>query len=1032
MQRPEDELFLRFRRTGDADLLGEVYDLVAPGLLHAASHLARDPAQAEDVLQGTLLAALERREAFDPERGTLKAWLFGILARQAKRARHVAGREPDPKRLRESLRADLTPPERAAAEELKASLGNALERQPAALRPVLTLRLLHGLTPAEIAVALDRPPGTVRSQLQRGLEGLRCRLPAGFTSVAGVLALLERPSRGLAAVKAEVLAHGASLPIATAASTTLLSTLTGALLMKKTVTALVVALAAAGWWALRDDRPAPLELAGPAPPAGAGNVLPSEARPGVEASREPVAPRVEEAVSGATRVPPATPAREASEEVAPPTGRLLVEVRDAFGAETVAGEMVTLDVNGAGATFRHRLTVRTDDDGVASFEELPVGHVYARLLRGGEDGAMIAEGRTARLALRLFQGITVVGEVVDADERPIAEAEVWVSERWRTNSGFVLRRADRAGRFRLAHLTRDHYVGVRAAGYAGSYLLPVSGDEGATVSMRFVLADRGGELSGRVVDQDGEPVARALVLVGEERNYLPSTGRLLAGDQFVPGTPPEHAVTDADGAFRVSSVPLDEVPVQARRLGFATTTASARITAGESWIELTLVAGGSLRGRVTDADGDPLVGVLVRSVDRYDAFAGSYAYTQLDGTYALHDLVPGEQTFFAVQERSGAKTEAELRVEAGRTLEWNPVLESGPRIFGRVTDAAGFPVEDLTVVAMLPETGPDTRMRSQRTDAAGRFTIAVEDGERSHTLWVQGPGGWRSFPELILHDVRAGEELTLVLGDAHAVGTITAEVIDGEGVPVDDASLGVWHFEERIWRELPVEQGTGRFLVERVPAGRVSIEVRSTAFPKEHLGERTVVAGEVLDLGTLSLAGSGFLVGELRGEPAQSGELLRGVRFHLLGADFRPPGAIERTARTFRSTPLEAGHYFLRVSGDHLVEQRLEVDVREGEETYLAVDLQRAGLRRLVFEGVEGGEPPPSMWLQILAGERGVWTDYAVMRTPEGELSADVSVLPGAYTFRGGTPDGLVVQGELDVVGYGGTQPPLVVRFTRP
>ncbi len=48
--RREDQLFQLYRKTGDPDSLGEVFDLTAPKLLHTALHLARDPVEAEDLL----------------------------------------------------------------------------------------------------------------------------------------------------------------------------------------------------------------------------------------------------------------------------------------------------------------------------------------------------------------------------------------------------------------------------------------------------------------------------------------------------------------------------------------------------------------------------------------------------------------------------------------------------------------------------------------------------------------------------------------------------------------------------------------------------------------------------------------------------------------------------------------------------------------------------------------------------------------------------------------------------------------------
>ncbi|MFY9342686.1 MAG: sigma factor, partial [Planctomycetota bacterium] len=67
----DEQLFARFRQRGDAAALGELFDRTAPALLRIALHLARDPAAAEDLLQGTFLRAIEVRDEWDGARPLL-------------------------------------------------------------------------------------------------------------------------------------------------------------------------------------------------------------------------------------------------------------------------------------------------------------------------------------------------------------------------------------------------------------------------------------------------------------------------------------------------------------------------------------------------------------------------------------------------------------------------------------------------------------------------------------------------------------------------------------------------------------------------------------------------------------------------------------------------------------------------------------------------------------------------------------------------------------------------------------------------
>lgn len=178
--RAIDRRFARFCRTGDARSLGAVFDGTAAELLHLAGWLAGNRADAEDLLQQTFLTAIEHRAAFDTERRVLP-WLVSILTNHARNLR------------RERLRRAALPgrPEPVAdpvATAAQAEFGAWLAAARAGLGPpyreVLALHLDEGLDAEEIAVRLRRPPGTVRTQIVRGLERLRRRVPTGFVAAA--------------------------------------------------------------------------------------------------------------------------------------------------------------------------------------------------------------------------------------------------------------------------------------------------------------------------------------------------------------------------------------------------------------------------------------------------------------------------------------------------------------------------------------------------------------------------------------------------------------------------------------------------------------------------------------------------------------------------------------------------------------------------------------------------------------------------------------------------------------------------------
>lgn len=147
-------------------------------LLRIALALTRDPADAEDLVQETLLRAYRSIDRFDGQHP--RAWLFTIM-RNAQRGR---ARPRRPSLLDEYAGADLIPdlsrdrqPEVVVLDRaLEAAIVEALADLPHRLAQVVRLVDVGGLSYAEAAQALGIPAGTVMSRLHRGRSRIRERL----------------------------------------------------------------------------------------------------------------------------------------------------------------------------------------------------------------------------------------------------------------------------------------------------------------------------------------------------------------------------------------------------------------------------------------------------------------------------------------------------------------------------------------------------------------------------------------------------------------------------------------------------------------------------------------------------------------------------------------------------------------------------------------------------------------------------------------------------------------------------------------
>jgi RNA polymerase sigma-70 factor (ECF subfamily) len=167
-QVTDAELAVRFRR--DPELFTAVYDRYVRDIhRYAAGRL--DAQTAEDIAAETFCVAFDRRDRFDPERGNLRPWLFGIATtliagHRRKEARHYAA----------LARLEVTPPADShenrvvasvTAQRLQPQLARALTELSRGERDVLLLVALGQLSYEEVAEALGIAPGTAGSRLSR-------------------------------------------------------------------------------------------------------------------------------------------------------------------------------------------------------------------------------------------------------------------------------------------------------------------------------------------------------------------------------------------------------------------------------------------------------------------------------------------------------------------------------------------------------------------------------------------------------------------------------------------------------------------------------------------------------------------------------------------------------------------------------------------------------------------------------------------------------------------------------------------------
>ena len=167
----DDELLIRIH-SGDEHAFLMLYRRRQAALYRFAIHMSGSTTVAEDVVQEVFLALLREACGYDPERGTLSGYLFGIarklILRQVERGRSdvALDSEQDEANLAKLAVNDDPLLDLTRREGIEA-LRRAVQALPRRYREVVVLCDLEEVDYADAAVALGCPIGTVRSRLHR-------------------------------------------------------------------------------------------------------------------------------------------------------------------------------------------------------------------------------------------------------------------------------------------------------------------------------------------------------------------------------------------------------------------------------------------------------------------------------------------------------------------------------------------------------------------------------------------------------------------------------------------------------------------------------------------------------------------------------------------------------------------------------------------------------------------------------------------------------------------------------------------------
>lgn len=310
-----------------------------------------------------------------------------------------------------------------------------------------------------------------------------------------------------------------------------------------------------------------------------------------------------------------------------------------------------------------------------------------------------------------------------------------------------------------------------------------------------------------------------------------------------------------------------------------------------------------IRGKILDADGNPVPGAEVRVVSPRPPYTTHReAKTDAAGAFSFPHLAEQPVRVVADHDPEGAVTSAELEPEQGRTKDVVLVLSAAGSVTGSVVDGEDHPVAGAAVTVE----GAPWAVRRATSDEAGAFRLpAVPEEARALVVVARG---YRTARVALSHGDEPVDLVVRVKLDA--ADPVDGEVRDDDGQPVAARIVAC----EGQPSEARVESGNdGTFRLPATAIGCDAVAARDDSAPSD---AEPVVEGSLLRLRLKAGGAIEGVVVDARGEAVPAYRL--GIEsFATTGGRARGASgarSFEDSRGSFRWDKLVPGSYVLTVS----------------------------------------------------------------------------------------------------------------------
>ncbi|HYX52987.1 MAG TPA: RNA polymerase sigma factor [Candidatus Limnocylindrales bacterium] len=175
-----DQELLRQLARGNEGAFRTLYERYQGRLYRYALHMSGNPATAEETTQELFMLLIKGSESFDPEKGSVAGYLFGMARNITRRSMNGVSSEvaldDDDDRDEFALAGDLEILEELSQADLLETLRKAVVGLPEQYREAVVLCDLEEHTYDQAAEVMGCSPGTVASRLNRARALLKKKL----------------------------------------------------------------------------------------------------------------------------------------------------------------------------------------------------------------------------------------------------------------------------------------------------------------------------------------------------------------------------------------------------------------------------------------------------------------------------------------------------------------------------------------------------------------------------------------------------------------------------------------------------------------------------------------------------------------------------------------------------------------------------------------------------------------------------------------------------------------------------------------